>query len=160
MNRFGIIVSSVVVCAMFLAIAGMSRANDLANAEPLPAPGPVAPSVAAPSSAAPAASTGAPDSCCGPCIEYRHHGRPICCCDCNAPPEIKTVLHVKNPSCCCGCTVDVPVCLPGCCTGEPCVSGRCGVLGRGVVHYEYACGVRVTVTFKACGDILVTYLHA
>jgi hypothetical protein len=28
------------------------------------------------------------------------------------------------------------------------------------VHYEYSCGVRVTVTFKACGDILVTYLHA
>jgi hypothetical protein len=160
-----------------LAIVAALRANDVRNAEPLPPPSVLAPTPSTPAPASPAPAPQAPTvpvpsvpvpnvpvapdvtsgPCC-PCIEYRHHGRPICCCDCNAPPEIKTVLMVKNPATCC--MVPIPVCLPGCCTDEPCVRSRCGILGRGVVHYEYCCGVKIIVTFRACGDIVVSYYHA
>jgi hypothetical protein len=155
MNSCRIFISSVGLSLAVVALAATSWANDLKNAEPLPAP---APSATVPAVPGPAAADTGP--CCCPCIEYRHHGRPICCCDCNAPAEIKMVLVVKDPQSCCGDCVAVPVCLPGCCTGEPCVSSRCGVLGRGIVRYDFSCGVRVTVTFRARGDIVVTYLHA
>src|SRR5260221_11404258 len=147
-------ISGIALSIALLAPAATSRANDLRNAEPLPAP---APSAAVPGYPAPVLSDSG--ASCGPCIEYRHHGRPICCCDCNAPPEIKTVLMGKDPNCC-DCCLAVPICLPGCCTDEPCVCSRCGIVGRGIVRYDYSCGVRVTVTFRARGDIVVTYLHA
>lgn len=161
MSRDRVFISTVAFVIVWLSVAGASKANDLNKAEPLPAPVPTA------SPSAPGRTVVVPGepgkeiplagSPCGPCVQYRHHGRPICCCDCNAPAEIKTVLIVKDPQdCCC---VAVPVCLPGCCTDEPCVTGRCGVLGRGVVHYDYRCGVRVTITIRARGDIVVTYLH-
>jgi len=53
--------------------------------------------------------------CCpDPCIVYRHCG-PKLCCNCDPPKEI--VLKVKDP--CTGCVVEVPICLPACCEGEP-----------------------------------------
>src|ERR1700680_5128987 len=149
MNHCRRFISGIVLTIALLAPAATNRANDLKDAEPLPAP---APSVAVPAVPAPPLSDSGP-SCC-PCIEYRHHGRPICCCDCNAPAEIKTVLMVKDPNCC-DCCVTVPICLPGCCTDEPCVCSRCGILGRGIVRYDYSCGVRVTVTFRARGGIVL-----
>jgi hypothetical protein len=154
MNRCGKTISHIGLSIAFVALAATTRGNDLRDAEPLPAP---TPNVTVPAVPAPVAPDSVP--CAGPCIEYRHHGRPICCCDCNAPAEIKTVLMVKDPNCC-DCCVAVPICLPGCCTDEPCVCSRCGILGRGIVRYDYTCGVRVTVTFRARGDIVVTYLHA
>lgn len=93
--------------------------------------------------------------CCDVCIDYRH--RRCCrkvCCEC-APPQ-KATLCVKDP-CCCGRAVKVPVCIPSCCKGEPCVSDRCGVAGRGVVTYEWCCGFKLTVLFRKCGDVTVTY---
>ena len=101
------------------------------------------------------AAVPAPKCCDAPCIDYRYR-RPCrkACCEC-APPQ-KLTLCVKDP-CCCVSTVKVPVCVPSCCKGEPCVSGRCGVLGRGVVTYEWCCGYKLTVTFKKCGDLTVTY---
>ena len=183
MNRYGKLIVSVAVGSLLLACGAVSRANDLNNAEPLPAPnGVVAPrSVVVPNRATPAdaVSNGndlntagpiagdpnctaplvmATPCCCTPCIEYRHHGRPICCCDCNTPATIHAVLQVRNPRTCC--MMEIPVCLPGCCTDQPCVSGHCGALGRGVMRFRYCCGVRITVVFRACGDIIVTYLHA
>jgi hypothetical protein len=175
MKRTYCAVSGVLLFGSMLAVVAALRANDLRTAEPLPPPSVLAPSTSAtapnvptvpnaPTPTVPVPTTPnapvPPDisgSCC-PCIEYRHHGRPICCCDCNAPADIKTVLLVKNPATCC--TVPIPVCLPGCCTDEPCVRSRCGVLGRGVVHYDYCCGVKIIVTFRACGDIVVSYYHA
>lgn len=151
MNRTMSLVLRVGTLALLLALSTISRANDATTAEPLPAP---APSVVVPGQPVPA-----PVAKPCVCIEYRHHGRPICCCDCNAPAEIKMVLVVKDPRDCC-CEVEVPVCLPGCCTGTPCVDSRCRVLGRATVTYEFECGVRVTVLFRARGDIVVTYLHA
>jgi len=96
-----------------------------------------------------------PAKCCyNPCIIYRQARpcRKICC---DGKPPIKTVLTVQDP-CACACHVDVPVCLPSCCKGEPYVKSRCGVFCRGVVVYKWCCGYKLVVTFKKCGDIVVT----
>ena len=65
-------------------------------------------------------------ACCPePCITYRQRGRcrKVCCgCD----PPVKTTLKVADP-CCCKTCYDIPICLPACCKGEPCVKDRCGV---------------------------------
>jgi hypothetical protein len=89
-----------------------------------------------------------------PCITYRNRGCVDVCCGCEAP--IEAVLLVKDPvTCCC---VEVPVCLPPCCSDEPKVCGREGLFGRGIVDYEWCCGFSVKVTFRARGDIVVTYV--
>jgi hypothetical protein len=105
------------------------------------------------------AAPGAQANCCWhPCICYEHRGCPICCC--TDAPAIKTSIKVTDPCTCC--TVDVPLCLPGCCTGEPCcVKDRCPILfNRELIRYEYCCGVAVTIKISKCGDILVVYHHA
>lgn len=107
------------------------------------------------------ASAALGDDCCAkpaccpqPCITYRHRGCEKICCGC-APP-IETVLKVMNPCTCC--VVEIPVCLSACCQGEPRSCSRCGLFGRGVVRYEWCCGFSVNVTFKRCGDVVVTYI--
>jgi hypothetical protein len=90
------------------------------------------------------------------CIDYRHHGRPLKCCECG--PKIQTVLCVKNPVTCC--TVLVPVCLPHCCTDLPCENSRVGLFHRGIVVYDYDCGVKVKVVFTKHGDVQVHYFGA
>ena len=129
------LLSALMAFACLTAFAGRSEAGSDAACETKAAP--------------------APKCCDTPCIDYRHR-RPCrkVCCEC-APPQ-KMTLCVKDP-CCCDSSVKVPVCIPSCCKGEPCVSGRCGVLGRGVVTYEWCCGYKLTVTFKKCGDLTVTY---
>jgi hypothetical protein len=86
-----------------------------------------------------------------PCVSYCHRGR---CCD-SCSPRVQQVLLVKDPCDCC-CAAEVPVCLPACCK-DACVSSKCGLFGRSFVTYEYDCGVCVTITFRRCGDVLVTY---
>jgi len=110
-----------------------------------------------PAVVAPEGGAGELTICCEkPCIVYRHHGRcRRACCTC-APP-VKTVLLVKNPADCRECYVEVPVCIPACCTQPPCVDGRCGLFGRGVVDYDYCCGFRIRVIFRRCGDVVVHY---
>jgi hypothetical protein len=93
---------------------------------------------------------------CEPCIQYRHHGRPLDCCGCG--PNLETVLCVKDPVTCC--TVLVPVCLPHCCTDAPCVSGRVGLFRRGIVDHDWDCGLRVRVVFTKHGDVVVHYFGA
>ena len=92
------------------------------------------------------------DCCPAPCISYHHH-RTLrrTCCGCCDP--INAILEVTDPVCCT--TVEVPVCLPGCCDGVPTVCPGRGLLGRGVVEYQWCCGYRVKVVFKKCGDIVV-----
>ncbi len=127
----------------------------LANAADCAEP---APGCAAP---APSCATPAP-ACCAPTITYNHiFVHRVCCCGCK--PPIETVLSVKDPGACNPCTVapvDIPVCLPACCTGEPTVSCRVGLCGRGVVRYDYCCGLSIKIIFRNCGDIAVTYIGA
>lgn len=125
---------------------------------PMPMPAPVA--AVAPGCAAPVAvpCAPAPCVCCPtPCITYRHAVldlgrlcRPKCC-----KPPIKAVLATKNPCTCC--PVDVPVCLPGCCCDEPVVDCRKTLVGEGLVTYSWCCGVSVSIRYKKCGEVLVTY---
>jgi hypothetical protein len=118
------------------------------------------PAAASPSDAAPLPGPASPAPtvagaiCCPErCITYKAH-RPCrkTCCDCAAP--VQTVLLVKDP-CVCGCLVNVPVCLPACCTGAPEVCCHRGLLGRAVVEYEWCCGYRVKIVFDRCGDLIV-----
>ncbi|HTM55595.1 MAG TPA: hypothetical protein VL175_16320 [Pirellulales bacterium] len=94
---------------------------------------------------------GQPACCPKPCITYRHRGPKLCC---GCEPGIETVLKVKDPCTCC--EVDVPVCLPACCQGEPKVCVGTGFLGRDIVEYEWCCGFSVRVAFKHNGDLIVT----
>jgi len=99
-------------------------------------------------------ATGAVGMGCTPCITYRNRGCLDVCCGCE--PPIQTVLLVKDPvTCCC---IEVPICLPPCCTDAPKVCGREGLFGRGIVDYDWCCGFSVKVTFRARGDIVVTYV--
>lgn len=92
-----------------------------------------------------------PVACCpAPCITYRHHGPKICC---GCTPPVETVLVVKDPCTCC--PVQIPVCLPSCCTGEPTICCHKGFLGRDVVSYEWCCGFSVDIRFLRSGDIVV-----
>lgn len=102
------------------------------------------------------AGGGCEPACCDPCVNicYRDLSRCRTCCD-PCLPDIKTCVVVCDP--CTGCPIRVPVCLPSCCTGDPCVSGRCTVVGRGLVRFTWCCGFTATVRFSRCGDLLVTY---
>jgi hypothetical protein len=153
--------------AALVAVAALFTSLDSAEArclfaalgapEAQPVPDALVPAPGAPGCAVPVA----PCVCCPtPCIRYRHAifdlPKVRCCDPCAAP--IKAVLCVKNPCTCC--PVDVPVCLPACCCGEPKVSCRKTLLGDGTVTYDWCCGVSVVVRFDKCGDVLVTYRRA
>ncbi|HXT59031.1 MAG TPA: hypothetical protein VN699_10355 [Pirellulales bacterium] len=98
----------------------------------------------------PACCAPAAPCCPTPCITYRHHGPKLCC---GCAPSVETVLTVNNPCTCC--PVQIPVCLPACCSGEPTVCCGRGLLGRTVVTYDWCCGFSVTVRFLHSGDIVV-----
>jgi len=57
-----------------------------------------------------------------------------------------------------GCYYGIPLCIPGCCVGEPRVVGDRGLLGRGKVEYCWPCGFRAIVKFRhTLGDVKVEY---
>jgi hypothetical protein len=70
-------------------------------------------------------------------------------------PFVELTMVTQNPSD--GCLYEIPLCLPACCTGEPKVDSRCGLLGRGVVTYCYECGLEIEVKFRLRGDVEVQY---
>jgi hypothetical protein len=89
--------------------------------------------------------------CCEREISYKHHHprrEP-----CGARHE--AVLLVKE-SCTC-CVIDVPVCLPCCCKGEPEVCAHKGVLGRDVTEFTWCSGYRVRVVIDRHGCVTVHY---
>lgn len=151
---FGLVASMPVATAEAGLLAGLraARAANLdaqmqgpASAESLPAPTMVTATYAQASGCAPA-------PCCpAPTIIYRHWG-PKLCCGCCQPP-VETVLTVNDPCTCC--PVNIPVCVPACCQGQPTVSNRSGLLGCCITEFEWCCGFRVTVKYKRCGDIVV-----
>jgi hypothetical protein len=112
----------------------------------------------APVCAAPAPLCAAPAApcCLAPCIKYVTRGHHK---DCYGCATQQLVLPVKNPCSCCGCAIEVPMCIPACCVGAPCVDSHCGLLGRGVVWYKWPCGFKARVAFRHCGDVVVTYFY-
>jgi hypothetical protein len=70
-------------------------------------------------------------------------------------PMVELTMVTQNPAD--GCFYEIPFCLPACCTGEPKVESKCGLMGRGVVKYCYECGLEVEVKFRLRGDVEVEY---
>lgn len=92
-----------------------------------------------------------------PCVSYAHHNtlRRTCKrCDCHCTPPITVLMDVTDPTCCTRC-LEIPMCIPSCCTDVPTCDSRVGLLGRGRVNYEWCCGYRVEVVFKRNGDVVV-----
>ena len=138
------LLAAVVLGALFLAV-------DAANASARPSQPLVPTELTSLTAKKLGADCGAEPCCPKPCITYRHRG-PKLCCTCEAPT--KTVLKLKDPCTCC--EVEVPVCLPACCKGEPTICWTSGAFCRDVAIYEWCCGFSVRVTFKHCGDLIVT----
>ena len=113
-----------------------------------------------PSSSAEACGKCKNSDCCGPvccynpCIKYVDATR--CCKCCDEGAKIQAVLQVKDPCTCC--LVDVPVCIPACCTGEPCIDSKCGALGNGKIFYTWPSGYELKVVLNKRGNITVIYL--
>jgi hypothetical protein len=95
-----------------------------------------------------------PVCCYNPCIKYVDATR--CCKCCDDGPTVQTVLMVKDPCTCC--MVEVPVCIPACCVGEPCVNAKVGALGNGKIFYTWPTGFEVKVVINKRGNITVIYL--
>ena len=68
---------------------------------------------------------------------------------------MEMILQVKDPCTCC--VVEVPVCIPACCTGAPTVCSHKGFLRHQVVEYSWPCGFFLKVVFDRQGDIVVHY---
>lgn len=98
-----------------------------------------------------------PTPCCyDPCFHYKTHKlfvKKACPCDCG--PQVEAILQVVDPRC--NCFVDVPVCLPSCCTDMPKIDSRCGMFHRGIVEYEWCCGFKIKMVFKHGGNVDVHY---
>lgn len=90
--------------------------------------------------------------CCPRDICYRHHKGCVCFDPCKTTP---LVLQVKDPCACC--LVEVPVCMPTCCSGDPKVCCHKGFMHRQVVEYSWDCGFSLKVVFDRKGDIVVHY---
>jgi hypothetical protein len=126
-------------------------------------PGPVAPAPvpaqqgpAADASAPAAAPASAAECCVTPCIEYRTHLSARRMLRCTS--QIQVTMAVDNPADCKCCKIEVPMCIPCCCTGEPTVCSDCGILGRGIVEYCWPCGFKAKVVFRpTLGDVVVHY---
>jgi len=89
-----------------------------------------------------------------PCIKYdtNRHARRMYACS----GSVELTMVVQNPADCC--LYEIPLCIPGCCTGEPVISSRCGLFGRGIVEYCWPCGFSAKVKFRhVLGDVRVDY---
>ena len=120
---------AVVAALIVLAFGSSAEARLVWRTQPPPAVAPAPPAAAAPKvSCAPA---------CNPC------------------QKMNIILQVKDPCTCC--IVEVPVCIPVCCTGNPSVCCHRGFLGRQIVTYSWCCGVSVDIIFKRNGCYIVRY---
>ena len=69
-------------------------------------------------------------------------------------PTQSVVLQVCHPKTCC--KIDVPVCIPCCCQGPPCVRFEHTLLGHGRTVFSWPCGTCVSVRYTCCGGIRVS----
>lgn len=90
---------------------------------------------------------GALPICCDRCIDYKHLRPRLEPCG----PHYETNMLVKDNWDCC--YVQVPMCLPDCCTGEPQVCYK----GKHVVEYSWCSGYKVRVILTKRGKVLVHY---
>lgn len=119
-------------------------------------PAPAQQGSAADASASPAGPTSAAECCVTPCIEYRTHLSARRMLRCTS--QIQVTMAVDNPADCKCCKIEVPMCIPCCCTGEPTVCSDCGLAGRGIVEYCWPCGFKAKVVFRpTLGDVIVHY---
>lgn len=74
--------------------------------------------------------------------------------DCPPPcPPQTIILNVCHP--CTGCQYDIPVCIPGCVQGAPCVRFERTLIGHGRTVFEWSCGHRVIVRYPHGGGYRV-----
>ncbi len=145
--------AALAACAVM--IAWVSQAGAQEEGSVMVTPTPVAesdaPAMPAPEAAAPVAEAA---NVIQPCIDYRTHRSARRMLRCN--PQVKVVMVAQNPADCC--LYEVPLCIPCCCEGEPCVTSECGLFGRGVVTYCWpCCGFEAKVVFKDCHEVKVHY---
>ncbi len=142
-------------------VSNVTQTTAMQSAEPMPPP---VPSEAAPGDEVVVESIVAEpivaepiDPChiVKPVVHYRVRGHCPPCCE-SAPP-IETTMLVKDPASC-DCYAEIPVCLPCCCVGEASICNRDGILGRSWVDYEWDCGFKISVLFRARGDVVVHYI--
>jgi hypothetical protein len=69
--------------------------------------------------------------------------------------SVDVIMVTQNPAD--KCFYEIPLCIPACCVGEPSVSSRYGLFGRGVVEYCWPCGFEAVVKFRNIGDVRVDY---
>ena len=69
------------------------------------------------------------------------------------PPTQEVVLEVCHPKT--GCPLQVPVCIPVCCQGAPCVRHQATLIGHGKTTFTWACGHEVTIRFTHGGGYRV-----
>jgi hypothetical protein len=69
------------------------------------------------------------------------------------PPKKTVVLEVCHPRTCC--KLEVPVCIPCCCDGAPCVRFEHTCLGAGKSVFTWACGYQVTIRYTCFGGVRV-----
>ena len=76
------------------------------------------------------------------------------CQSCVCQPTMERTICVTDP--CTGCSQQVCVSVPCCCTEDPCVTCRSGILGRTVLTYCWGCcGHSVDVVINCRGKIRV-----
>jgi hypothetical protein len=147
--------TNIFVAGMLIAVAGLLAVGNVRAASPESQPQATPESVLM-SDDQPAEMTASGcEQCCVPryCIEYRQHRqhRRICC-GCGVEP-FTAMLQITDPCRCC--PVEVPVCVPGCCTGTPSVSCRQGLFGRTITEYTWCCGFRVRMVLTRRNEIIV-----
>lgn len=74
---------------------------------------------------------------------------------CPPPPPVTVILPVCHP--CTGCRYDVPVCIPACCVGAPCVRFERTLIGAGRTVYEWPTGYQVVVRYQKDGGYRVIH---
>jgi hypothetical protein len=89
-------------------------------------------------------------------IEYRDHRRPPRKGEGLCVSPIHMALLVPNPLGC-QCAVEIPVCVPACCSDAPQVEARRGLLGRTRLRYRWCCGFEIEVVICGNGDWIVHY---
>jgi hypothetical protein len=146
-----LIVSFVALLAVAFVTAAEARVVRRTN-QPAPHAPPAAASVVASPAVGAVPAACAPVICCPRDICYRSHKG----CGCYDPcKKMELILQVKDPCACC--LVEVPVCIPACCTTAPKVCCHKGFLRREVVEYSWDCGFCLKVVFDRCGDVTVHY---